>query len=152
MEQPRGGWEPIALAQDQVGFEPSTYWVGSGKAVWAAIIATLFGALGIWAMASAVERHGLSGQSMLGYLLIGIPFLTFGAFPVGALLLLCRSRLGKVVTLTASAVMAVLILLVVLKERFSGRVVGSFIPLGLIVMAIAGLTASKSTKRWLARG
>ncbi|MFE3192300.1 hypothetical protein ACFXHA_25045 [Nocardia sp. NPDC059240] len=151
MGETRGGWEPIALPQDQVGFDAGPgYWTGSGKAVWAAILGSLLGAGTLWMLVHGIAWEKLAQVPVWKYPILAIPFLVLGAFPVGGLLLLCRLRLGKIMLLTVTTTVTVLFLEEAIRKGELSQEPRAIIEMTLLLVLIAGLTASKSTKRWLA--
>ncbi|MFE3192304.1 hypothetical protein ACFXHA_25065 [Nocardia sp. NPDC059240] len=153
MDETRSGWEPIALPQDQVGFDAGPgYWSGSGKAVWAAILAMVFGGIVLSFGLIAVAEHRLLKLPIYGYLLFALVLLISASLCVGGILLLFRLAIGKYAIIVTSAL---LVTWGVVGAIISGDITRS--PTTTLVIAtifggIVALSASRTTKRWLAEG
>ncbi|MFB7724815.1 hypothetical protein [Nocardia sp. NPDC056100] len=153
MEQPQSGYHPISLPQDQWNPEPLPgYWTGSGKAIWAAIIAIGFGTFLLSIVVIELAKLDLSGIPLWRYIFVIVPASTLAALIVGAVLLLCRLKAGKIVLLSASGLMILQIVIANFRTTDSVAVrVVILILFCLPVLISAALTASTSVRTWLAK-
>ncbi|MGW4247345.1 hypothetical protein [Nocardia sp. NPDC004722] len=152
MSEPRGGWEPIALPQDQVEIEgPQGYWSGSGKAVWAAVPAVLIGGFLLLFGVTTLAEHRIAAMPVYGYALFAMMLLVTAALCLGGILLLFRLIVGKYAIIAACGLLIVWGVVGAIIEGEVGSP-GHAVSVAVVFGAIIALTASKSTKRWLRAG